>query len=150
MTTGKKFPTSLVRLTNPTICVSCEAKIFAYESKLFCCGDGINKISMNEYPSQLIELFSSDSETGIHFRKYCRLYNNVFAFSSLEGFIDARKHKSIMCSSSMGNFITMCLIYYLKKLGNQNFCNCTFLMVSLKRNTALVPFQNLILQLLVC
>ncbi|XP_057545823.1 uncharacterized protein LOC130824822 [Amaranthus tricolor] len=82
MTTGKKFPTSLVRLTNPTICVSCEAKIFAYESKLFCCGDGINKISMNEYPSQLIELFSSDSETGIHFRKYCRLYNNVFAFKA--------------------------------------------------------------------
>ena len=31
----------------------------------------------------------------MHFRKYGRLYNNMFVFSSLGGSIDARTHKSI-------------------------------------------------------
>ena len=75
--------------------MSCGAKLFASESKLFCCGDEIIKIAMNEYPSQLISLFSSDCEIGIHFRKYCRLYNNMFAFSSIGGLVDARTHKGI-------------------------------------------------------
>ena len=37
----------------------------------------------------------AQTEIGIHFKKYCRLYNNVFAFSSLGGSIDGRTHKSI-------------------------------------------------------
>ena len=50
---------------------------------------------MNEYPPLLNALFTDGTEIGMHFRKYCRLYNNMFAFSSLGGSIDARTHKGI-------------------------------------------------------
>jgi hypothetical protein len=91
----KGFPTSPIKLADPTSCPSCRAKHFAYETKFFCCGEGTIKIVTNELPSQLINLFSSESEIAVHFRKYSRLYNNMFAFSSLGGSIDARTHKGI-------------------------------------------------------
>ena len=62
---------------------------------MFCCGNGIIKIVTNEYPSQLIALFLGDGEVVVHFRKYCRLYNNMFAFSSLGGSIDERTYRGI-------------------------------------------------------
>lgn len=62
---------------------------------MFCCGDDIIKIATNEHPSQLIALFLGDSELVVHFRKYCRLYNNMFAFSSLGGSINAVTYRAI-------------------------------------------------------
>ena len=89
------MPTTPFKLQDPTHCTSCGAKLFAFESALFCCSGGEIIIATNKYPTQLIDLFCSLSETAIHFRQYARLYNNMFAFSSLGGSIHARIYKGI-------------------------------------------------------
>ena len=78
-------PTRAFALPSPTTCTECNAVKFAYECPTFCCQNGKVKLSSNEIPQPLIDLFTKDDERGEDFRKYARLYNNFFAFTSLGG-----------------------------------------------------------------
>lgn len=79
----------------PYYCQHCHANIFASETLHFCRGDGDIEIAMNEYPPELAWLFTSQEADAVHFRTYARLYNNLFAFSSLGGNFDAGTYKGI-------------------------------------------------------
>ncbi|CAO2827735.1 unnamed protein product [Amaranthus hypochondriacus] len=90
-----RCPTSPLLLKPPTYCELCGAKKFYNESRVFCCSGGEVKVADVVYPPQLIELLCSQDERDVHFRKYLRLYNNMFAFSSIGGSIDACTQKRI-------------------------------------------------------
>ncbi|XP_056695007.1 uncharacterized protein [Spinacia oleracea] len=92
---GQPLPCESLELPLPHYCPKCSAKKFAYESLHFCCGDGEVELASSDYPPELVRLFTSQDEDALHFRKYARLYNNMFAFSSLGGAIDAKTHKGI-------------------------------------------------------
>lgn len=67
------------------MCNLCHALKFEYECPTFCCQNGRIQLASNETPQELIDLFTNDDERGIDFRKYARLYNNFYAFTSLGG-----------------------------------------------------------------
>ncbi|XP_056695709.1 uncharacterized protein [Spinacia oleracea] len=92
---GEAIPHEPLALPLPEYCPKCNAKKFAYESLHFCCGNGEVEVASNAYPPELVRLFTSRDEDAQHFRKYARLYNNLFAFSSLGGAIDAQTQKGI-------------------------------------------------------
>ncbi|KAK9723987.1 hypothetical protein RND81_05G039300 [Saponaria officinalis] len=92
---GQQLPRQLHKLSKPTNCAECGALKFEYESMHFCCGDGQIKLPANEYPSELVRLYTSRDEYAVHFQKYDRLYNNLFAFTSIGGCIDAKTQKGI-------------------------------------------------------
>ncbi|XP_021750174.1 uncharacterized protein LOC110715861 [Chenopodium quinoa] len=94
-TIGLRLPIGPAKLVLPHYCSTCNAKKFAYETLHFCCGNGEVQIAVNEYPLELKRLFTSDDEDALHFKKYARLYNNLFAFSSLGGNYDSDTHKGI-------------------------------------------------------
>ncbi|XP_021756069.1 uncharacterized protein LOC110721228 [Chenopodium quinoa] len=71
------------------------AKKFMFESLHFCSGNGDITIAENVYPHEFVYLFTSKDEGVVHFRKYARLYNNLFAFSSLGGHYYASTYKGI-------------------------------------------------------
>lgn len=89
------MPAAPLKLKSPSICPHCSAKKFEHESLHFCCGNGSVKLATNEYPPALYRLLTSDEEDALHFRQYIRLYNNLFAFSSLGGRYDGSIHKGI-------------------------------------------------------
>ncbi|XP_021864128.1 uncharacterized protein [Spinacia oleracea] len=93
--TNQPLPTEPLLLPPAHYCPKCNAKKFAYESPAFCCGNGEVEIATNDYPPELVRLFTSQDEDALHFRKYARLYNNMFAFSSLGGAVDAKTEKGI-------------------------------------------------------
>ncbi|KAK9740632.1 hypothetical protein RND81_03G049700 [Saponaria officinalis] len=93
--TGQQLPRQLHKLSKPKNCAECGALKFEYESMHFCCGEGQIKLSANEYPPELVRLYTSREEYAVHFQKYARLYNNLFAFTSIRGRIDAKTQKGI-------------------------------------------------------
>ncbi|KAK9706454.1 hypothetical protein RND81_07G125800 [Saponaria officinalis] len=76
-------------------CTKCLAKKFVYESRNFCCGDGAIILPSSTHPPELIRLFTSSDPLSVHFRQFARLYNNLFAFSSIGGNIDSQTIKGI-------------------------------------------------------
>ncbi|XP_021723374.1 uncharacterized protein LOC110690793 [Chenopodium quinoa] len=92
---GNNLPTAPYELPSPTECPKCGARKFAFETPHFCCADGEVKIAANECPEQLVRLLTSMDEDAKHFRQYIRLYNNMFAFTSLGGKFDAKTKKGI-------------------------------------------------------
>ncbi|XP_021713592.1 uncharacterized protein LOC110681775 [Chenopodium quinoa] len=92
---GRQLPIESSRLSLPVYCDKCGAKKFMFESLHFCCGNGDIEIAPNEYPPELVYLFTSKDEVAVHFRKYARLYNNLFAYSSLGGQYYASTYKGI-------------------------------------------------------
>ncbi|XP_021766974.1 uncharacterized protein LOC110731407 isoform X5 [Chenopodium quinoa] len=61
-TIGRPLPTQPLELSPPTYCAECGAKKFAFETLHFCCGNGDIKIVANEYPPELVRLFTSRDE----------------------------------------------------------------------------------------
>ncbi|XP_021761301.1 uncharacterized protein LOC110726143 [Chenopodium quinoa] len=94
-TIGKPMPTQPLLLSPPTYCNECGAKKFSFESLHFCCDNGDISIVANEYPPELVRLFTAKDEDAVNFRKYARLYNNLFAFSSIGGKTDRETYKGI-------------------------------------------------------
>lgn len=64
-------------------CEYCVAKRFQYESAGFCCSNGTVKLASHEMPTELLNLLLGDTAECKHFRTYIRMYNNMFAFTSL-------------------------------------------------------------------
>ncbi|KAL3352294.1 hypothetical protein AABB24_020373 [Solanum stoloniferum] len=64
-------------------CEYCGAKRFQYESPGFCCSNGTVKLASHEMPTELLNLLLGDTAECKHFRTYIRMYNNMFAFTSL-------------------------------------------------------------------
>ncbi|XP_074313490.1 uncharacterized protein LOC141648664 [Silene latifolia] len=99
---GKPVPTEARRLKTPSVCQKCGAKKFEYESKGLCCCDGdVDQVS-NEYPEALLQLFTARDEMSLQFQKYSRLYNNVFAFTSLGGSFDSKTESGIYVFKAHG------------------------------------------------
>lgn len=92
---GQPVPCAASLLSAPHFCSFCGAKKFQYETSFSCCANGDVKVGINVFPPELLRLFTSNDEDVVHFRMYERLYNNIFAFSSLGGNIDSQTHKGI-------------------------------------------------------
>ncbi|XP_021737552.1 uncharacterized protein LOC110704077 [Chenopodium quinoa] len=92
---GLKLPTTPLKLKPPRFCAHCNAKKFQHETLHFCCRNGAITLATNEYPLALYRLLTSNDEDALHFRRYIRLYNNLFAFCSFGGDYKAKKHKGI-------------------------------------------------------
>ncbi|XP_074277138.1 uncharacterized protein LOC141600788 [Silene latifolia] len=99
---GKPVPSEASKLKAPTYCAECGAKKFEYEAKGMCCCNGDIKLAFNEYPEELIRLFTARDEETLHFQKFARLYNNLFAFTSLGGTFDSKTLKGIFVFKAQG------------------------------------------------
>ncbi|KAK9671299.1 hypothetical protein RND81_12G020200 [Saponaria officinalis] len=84
-------------------CSKCGAKKFEYEVKGLCCCDGEVRLASSEFSEELIRLFTARDEESIHFQTYSRLYNNLFAFTSLGGTFDAKNEKGIYVFKAHGH-----------------------------------------------
>ncbi|XP_021757489.1 uncharacterized protein LOC110722527 [Chenopodium quinoa] len=78
---GQPLPLAPLQLENAHYCIKCRAKNI--------------QIAVNALPIELYRLFTSQDEDAIHFRKYSRMYNNLFAFCSLGGKYNAKIEKGI-------------------------------------------------------
>ncbi|XP_021764733.1 uncharacterized protein LOC110729312 [Chenopodium quinoa] len=94
-TIGQTLPEGPLMLDNVHYCLHCNAKKFKYESLHFCCCNGEVVIATNEFPDELCRLFISQEEDAKHFQQYSRMYNNLFAFSSIRGITDSTTYKGI-------------------------------------------------------
>ncbi|KAF8387888.1 hypothetical protein HHK36_026550 [Tetracentron sinense] len=75
-------------LAIPRICNHCRAKLFQFESKNLCCNNGNVNLPSLAAPQELLHLYSGDTAAAIHFRRFIRSYNSVFAFTSMGVKID--------------------------------------------------------------
>ncbi|XP_074290615.1 uncharacterized protein LOC141617330 [Silene latifolia] len=89
------IPTTQLRLPKVGACTKCLEKRLAYEPPAFCSADGTIQLPTNEYPPLLVRLYPSPDEDAVHFRTYARMYNNLFAFSSIGGDYHANTYKGI-------------------------------------------------------
>nr|XP_016495795.1 PREDICTED: uncharacterized protein LOC107814837 [Nicotiana tabacum] len=78
-----EFPNSSFTLKHVSNCQFCRAKRFEYELPRFCCDNGSVKLIHYGLPTELLNLYLRNSEESEHFRTYVRMYNNMFAFTSL-------------------------------------------------------------------
>ena len=78
-----------------TPCQYCQACKFKYESDGLCCQGGQIKIATNPAFEELIRLLTKEDEDVVHFYQYIRLYNNLFAFSSIGGHTDSKARKGV-------------------------------------------------------
>ena len=69
-------------------CRHCHATLFHRESLQICCLGGKLRLPRYTSPPELLELFSAQTPEGRHFRRYIRVYNNAFAFTSMGGQYD--------------------------------------------------------------
>ncbi|XP_074305435.1 uncharacterized protein LOC141640600 [Silene latifolia] len=99
---GKPVPFEPVKLKPPTYCAYYGAKKFEFESNGLCCCNGEIKLAMNEYPEELLQLYTARDEQSKHFQTFSRLYNNLFAFSSLGGNFGAETYKGIYVFKAQG------------------------------------------------
>nr|XP_016460129.1 PREDICTED: uncharacterized protein LOC107783644 isoform X4 [Nicotiana tabacum] len=79
----RELPTDATILKTVPDCKYCGAKRFEYELPAFCCSNGSVKLTSHEMPNELLNLYLGNTEESEHFRTYLRLYNNMFAFTSL-------------------------------------------------------------------
>ncbi|XP_015168212.1 uncharacterized protein [Solanum tuberosum] len=79
----KQLPNNPSILKKMPSCEYCAAKRFQYESAGFCCSNGTVKLASHEMPTDLLNLLLGDTAECKHFRTYIRMYNNMFAFTSL-------------------------------------------------------------------
>lgn len=63
-------------------CIHCGATRFEHEPPTFCCDNGKVKLAHSDVPEKLYELYTSQSEESIDFRKNIRSYNSIFSFTS--------------------------------------------------------------------
>lgn len=64
-------------------CKFCNAIRFQYEPPGFCCASGSIKLVSYQLPDDLFDLYMGNTEECKHFRTYVRIYNNMFAVTSL-------------------------------------------------------------------
>ena len=69
------------------VCPHCASLSFPNEC-FHCCHNGKIHIDDFPFPAALQDLFQSDSECAVNFRKNIRRYNTAFAFSSLSTNLD--------------------------------------------------------------
>uniref|UniRef100_A0A7C9CK53 Uncharacterized protein n=1 Tax=Opuntia streptacantha TaxID=393608 RepID=A0A7C9CK53_OPUST len=104
-----KFPS---RLEECTACEFCETRLFEHKTDNFCCQRGQIELATNPVPEELERLLTSKDEAAVHFRQFARMYNNLFAISSIRGNYDGKSVKRNMHSGFMVNCTTMCLMLY--------------------------------------
>ncbi|XP_073020881.1 uncharacterized protein [Primulina eburnea] len=76
------------QLSDPRICIHCQALLFHGETSQFCCRNGNTNLDAISSPIELQELYAADNEEGRHFRRLIRAYNHVFSFTSMGVNID--------------------------------------------------------------
>ncbi|XP_074295820.1 uncharacterized protein LOC141623611 isoform X1 [Silene latifolia] len=118
-TIGQPLPTSPLKLPQVQQCQKCGAHKLGFETANFCCGNGTIELPHNKYPSELIRLYTGNTDDALHFQTYARLYNNLFAFSSIGGDFDAQTHKGTMEMHDKDDRQISCREYYCYKLQNR-------------------------------
>ncbi|XP_073021926.1 uncharacterized protein [Primulina eburnea] len=76
------------QLSDPRICMYCQALLFHGETSQFCCRNGNTNLDHIPSPIELQELYAADNEEGRHFRQFIRAYNHVFSFTSMRVNLD--------------------------------------------------------------
>ncbi|XP_021732611.1 uncharacterized protein LOC110699399 [Chenopodium quinoa] len=92
---GENLPVSPLVLESVPSCLYCNAKKFMYETPGFCCCSGQVVIAANQFPDELCRLYLSEEEDAKHFKQYSRMYNNLFAYSSIRGKTESTTYKGI-------------------------------------------------------
>ena len=77
-----------LHLPAPTTCLHCRARLFHHETKDMCCLNGKTALPPVQSPPEMIELFSTETPQGTHFRQNIRAYNHVFSFTSMGVHVD--------------------------------------------------------------
>lgn len=80
---SRPLPTAPSKLPDVPNCPHCNAKRFYAEPPNFCCGSGTIKLANTEMPSQLMKLYTANTQEATEFRQCIRSYNNMFAFTSI-------------------------------------------------------------------
>lgn len=131
-------------LPQATICTKCSAKKFAFETLIFCCYNGEVRLSSNEFPQALADLFNGNDDLALHFQTYARIYNNFFAFSSLGGKgIDAETQKGIYVFLLQGQLYHF-LPHLLPPDIGPNFLQMYFYDGAAESDTRFTRFENLL------
>ncbi|XP_021770027.1 uncharacterized protein LOC110734254 [Chenopodium quinoa] len=104
---GKTLPEGPLMLGNAHYCLHCTAKKFTYETPHFCCYNGEVVIAANEFPDELCRLFISQEEDAKHFKQYSRMYNNLFAFSSICSKTESTTQRDLCIQNAWAN-ISLC------------------------------------------
>ncbi|XP_026399139.1 uncharacterized protein LOC113294991 [Papaver somniferum] len=76
-------------LPQPTICDKCGAMLFSSETKEMCCKNGKVSSPPLRTPVELRMLYNDQSDVGKHFRQNIKIYNHMFAFTSMGVHYDA-------------------------------------------------------------
>lgn len=77
-----------LRIPIPTTCSYCSARLFHRENCNMCCLKGNIVLPQIQSPPEMIALFSDQSPQGRRFKQNIRVYNNVFAFTSMGVHVD--------------------------------------------------------------
>ena len=104
-------PGSPYILSEEQPCEYCKARKFKYEGNGFCCQNGRVRIAANSAPKELVRLLIAEDDDAIHFCQYVRLYNNLFAFSSIGGNTEHKSQKGIYVFKLQGQ-----LYHYVSNL----------------------------------
>ncbi|XP_057791098.1 uncharacterized protein LOC131008222 [Salvia miltiorrhiza] len=105
-------------------CTYCGATKFEYEPPTFCCDNGKVILPFSEIPEELYELFTSESQEAMDFRRNIRSYNSIFSFTSFEVKLDKE-----LASSRRGiySFRAQGMVYHdLPGLTPQDSTPCFF------------------------
>ena len=77
---------------------------------------------------EMIRLWTTEDEDAIHFRKFIRLYNNIFAFNSLGGDCSGKSQKGIYVFQLQGQLYHYALDLMLRLAILQSIYSCIFMM----------------------
>ncbi|XP_021717622.1 uncharacterized protein LOC110685399 [Chenopodium quinoa] len=91
----ENLPVGPLVLESAPCCLYCNAKKFMYETPSFCCCGGQVVIAANQFPDELCRLYLSEEEDAKHFKQYSRMYNNLFAYSSIRDKTESTTYKGI-------------------------------------------------------
>ncbi|KAF7841432.1 uncharacterized protein G2W53_003730 [Senna tora] len=75
-------------LSESTTCPFCGARLLPHESSDFCCLNGRISLPAMAVPPELLSFYNDETEVGRHFRQHIRMYNHIFAFTSMGVHLD--------------------------------------------------------------
>ncbi|KAF7815403.1 uncharacterized protein G2W53_029372 [Senna tora] len=75
-------------LSASTTCPFCGARLLPHESSDFCCFNGRISLPAMPVPPELLSIYNDETEVGRHFRQHIRMYNHIFAFTSMGVHLD--------------------------------------------------------------
>lgn len=86
-------------------CQFCGAKKFPHETPKFCCSGGDVSLYQITIPPELQQLYSGSRPDSAHFLEYVKVYNDIFAYTSMGVHLDpvyAKRNNGIYTFRAQG------------------------------------------------